>query len=203
MYPTASKGAKQDIIFISAVMFFVIGPYLPGFISRIVHEDYSKMGKIELPVTVLLILFVVIVLLCAYYMIITALLYSRGKCTITDKGIKVCFRCPLMKDRFFAWDNIGKVLLAAYSGWKNGLELRCFTVDFQKNVRKWFRRFPPESNLWSDMSFFSMQNKWAVTIQYSPELLEAVKQYHPDIIPYPNEKVVEGFIELQNKTNGA
>ncbi len=34
---------------------------------------------------------------------------------------------------------------------------------------------------------------------YSSEAFEEIKKYHPDIEHYPNEKVIEGYMEDLNK----
>ena len=33
-------------------------------------------------------------------------------------------------------------------------------------------------------------------MQYTPDLYELIKRYHPDIICIPNEQVIEGYREL-------
>ena len=78
---------------------------------------------------------------------------------------------------------------------QSGLEIRFVSVDFAKTGRGVAKRLSPESEMWAEMSLIGRNYKRIMYIDYSPEALEVIKQYHPDIIPYPNGKVVEGYIE--------
>lgn len=204
MYRTTSKRNEQLSWIILAIALVAIIPNLPEMIASALLEDYSKYSTIEKLLSLILSLLATVVLLYSYCTLFAIVSYSRALCLVDDSGINVCYRLSLKKDRQFTWNNIDKVILATAASDKPELEFRCFTKDFMMDGKGFARKFPPESKLW-ESSFFSVhQQKRMVTIQYSPKLFAMVKEYHPDIIFYPNEKLVDVYIEYlypQNNDN--
>ena len=87
------------------------------------------------------------------------------------------------------------MLLATTASDRPELEFRLFTKDFAANGWGFARRLPPESKYWGE-SFFSIgQQKRMMTMQYTPDLYELIKQHHHDIICIPNEQTIEGYRE--------
>lgn len=198
MYQTVSKRTRQCAWALLVIFAIATLPTLPGLVVSAIKDDYSQFTIADSVATLLLVLFAASVIAFAYYLAIALVLYARAVCSVSESGIKVCCQFPQTKERLFAWNDIDKVVLAACSSGRTELEFRCFTFDFMTKGRGRIKRYPPESKLWGDPTFVVLQQKRMVTIQYTPELLETIKQYHPDIIPYPNEKVVEGYMDYLN-----
>lgn len=198
-YRTTSKRNEQLawIVLALALIVIVYGLYeLFVFAST---DDYSKYPFLENVLSTVLRIAADAFLLGFSYMLFDIIIYSRALCTIDDSGITVDYRLRLRSNRFFAWKDIGKVLLATTASDRPELEFRLFTKDFATNGWGFARRLPPESKYWGE-SFFSIgQQKRMVTMQYTPELYELIKSYHPDIICIPNEQVIEGYKEYLNE----
>ena len=194
-YRTTSKRNEQLawIVLALALIVVVYGLYeLFVFAST---DDYSKYPFLENVLSTVLRIAADAFLLGFSYMLFDIIIYSRALCTIDDSGITVDYRLRLRSNRFFAWKDIGKVLLATTASDRPELEFRLFTKDFATNGWGLARKLPPESKYWGE-SFFSIgQQKRMVTMQYTPELYELIKSYHPDIICIPNEQVIEGYKE--------
>lgn len=194
-YRTTSKRNEQLawIVLALALIVVVYGLYkLFVFAST---DDYSKYPFLENVLSTVLRIAADAFLLGFSYMLFDTVIFSRALCTIDDSGITVDYRLRLRSNRFFAWKDIGKVLLATTASDRPELEFRLFTKDFATNGWGFARRLPPESKYWGE-SFFSIgQQKRMVTMQYTPELYELIKQHHHDIICIPNEQTVEGYKE--------
>lgn len=194
-YRTTSKRNEQLawIVLALALIVIVYGLYeLFVFAST---DDYSKYPFLENVLSTVLRIAADAFLVWVFYMLFDIIIYSRALCTIDDSGITVDYRLRLRSNRFFAWKDIGKVLLATTASDRPELEFRLFTKDFATNGWGFARRLPPESKYWGE-SFFSIgQQKRMVTMQYTPELYELIKQHHPDIICIPNEQTIEGYRE--------
>lgn len=194
-YRTTSKRNEQLawIVLALALIVVVYGLYeLFVFAST---DDYSKYPFLENVLSTVLRIAADAFLLGFSYMLFDIIIYSRALCTIDDSGITVDYRLRLKSNRYFAWKDIGKVLLATTASDRPELEFRLFTKDFATNGWGLARKLPPESKYWGE-SFFSIgQQKRMVTMQYTPELYELIKQHHPDIICIPNEQTVEGYKE--------
>lgn len=184
-YRTTSKRNEQLawIVLALALIVVVYGLYeLFVFAST---DDYSKYPFLENVLSTVLRIAADAFLLGFSYMLFDTVIFSRALCTIDDSGITVDYRLRLRSNRFFAWKDIGKVLLATTASDRPELEFRLFTKDFATNGWGFARRLPPESKYWGE-SFFSIgQQKRMVTMQYTPELYELIKQHHPDIICIP------------------
>ena len=195
MNRTTSKRNEQLSWIVLALAFAAVIPNLPEIVVSALSDDYSKYSTFENLMSLVLGVLATVGLLYFFYTLFDIVIYSRALCLVDDKGIKVRYRLLLKKDKQFTWNDIEKVILATTASDKPELELRCFTKDFMTAGRGLARKFPPESKLWGS-SFFSVHHQsHMVTIQYSPELSELVKKYHPEIIFYPNKKLVEGYIE--------
>ncbi len=194
-YRTTSKRNEQLawIVLALALIVVVYGLYkLFAFAST---DDYSKYPFLENVLSTVLRIAADAFLLGFSYMLFDTVIFSRALCTIDDSGITVDYRLRLRNNRFFAWKDIGKVLLATTASDRPELEFRLFTKDFATNGWGLARKLPPESKYWGE-SFFSIgQQKRMVTMQYTPELYELIKQHHHDIICIPNEQVIEGYRE--------
>lgn len=194
-YKTTSKRNEQLawIVLALALIVIVYGLYeLFVFAST---DDYSKYPFLENALSTVLRIAADAFLLGFSYMLFDIIIYSRALCTIDDSGITVDYRLRLRSNRFFAWKDIGKVLLATTASDRPELEFRLFTKDFATNGWGLARKLPPESKYWGE-SFFSIgQQKRMVTMQYTPELYELIKQHHHDIICIPNEQTIEGYRE--------
>lgn len=194
-YKTTSKRNEQLawIVLALALIVIVYGLYeLFVFAST---DDYSKYPFLENALSTVLRIVADAFLLGFSYMLFDTVIYSRALCTIDDSGITVDYRLRLKSNRFFAWKDIGKVLLATTASDRPELEFRLFTKDFATNGWGLARKLPPESKYWGE-SFFSIgQQKRMVTMQYTPELYELIKQHHHDIICIPNEQTIEGYRE--------
>lgn len=194
-YRTTSKRNEQLawIVLALALIVIVYGLYeLFVFAST---DDYSKYPFLENVLSTVLRIAADAFLLGFSYMLFDTVIYSRALCTIDDSGITVDYRLRLRSNRFFAWKDIGKVLLATTASDRPELEFRLFTKDFATNGWGLARKLPPESKYWGE-SFFSIgQQKRMVTMQYTPELYELIKQHHHDIICIPNEQTIEGYRE--------
>lgn len=194
-YRTTSKRNEQLawIVLALALIVIVYGLYeLFVFAST---DDYSKYPFLENVLSTVLRIAADAFLLGFSYMLFDIIIYSRALCTIDDSGITVDYRLRLRSNRFFAWKDIGKVLLATTASDRPELEFRLFTKDFATNGWGLARKLPPESKYWGE-SFFSIgQQKRMVTMQYTPELYELIKQHHHDIICIPNEQTIEGYRE--------
>lgn len=194
-YRTISKRNEQLawIVLALALIVIVYGLYeLFVFAST---DDYSKYPFLENVLSTVLRIAADAFLLGFSYMLFDIIIYSRALCTIDDSGITVDYRLRLRSNRFFAWKDIGKVLLATTASDRPELEFRLFTKDFATNGWGLARKLPPESKYWGE-SFFSIgQQKRMVTMQYTPELYELIKQHHHDIICIPNEQTIEGYRE--------
>lgn len=201
MYRTTSKRNEQ-IAWI--ILFLAVVGIVPGFIRLIVTavtDDISQYGVFENVLSAVLFTLAVLGVLYFYYMLIAFVLYARAVCSVTELGIEVRYRLPLIKDRLFSWSSIGKILLATTASDKPELEFRCFTTDFNTNGRGFARKYHPESNIWDNAIIAVNHQRRMITIQYCPELMEAIKRYHPDVIPYPNEKIVEGYADCLQKND--
>lgn len=194
-YRTISKRNEQLawIVLALALIVVVYGLYkLFAFAST---DDYSKYPFLENVLSTVLRIAADAFLVWVFYMLFDIIIYSRALCTIDDSGITVDYRLRLKSNRFFAWKDIGKVLLATTASDRPELEFRLFTKDFATNGWGLARKLPPESKYWGE-SFFSIgQQKRMVTMQYTPELYELIKQHHHDIICIPNEQTIEGYKE--------
>lgn len=194
-YRTTSKRNEQLawIVLALALIVIVYGLYkLFAFAST---DDYSKYPFLENVLSTVLRIAADAFLLGFSYMLFDTVIFSRALCTIDDSGITVDYRLRLKSNRYFAWKDIGKVLLATTASDRPELEFRLFTKDFATNGWGFARRLPPESKYWGESVFFIGQQKRMLTMQYSDELYELIKSYHPDIICIPNEQTVEGYRE--------
>lgn len=194
-YRTTSKRNEQLAWIVLALTLIVIVYGLYELFVFASTDDYSKYPFLENALSTVLRIVADAFLLGFSYMLFDIIIYSRALCTIDDSGITVDYRLRLRSNRFFAWKDIGKVLLATTASDRPELEFRLFTKDFATNGWGFARRLPPESKYWGE-SFFSIgQQKRMVTMQYTPELYELIKQHHHDIICIPNEQTVEGYKE--------
>lgn len=194
-YRTTSKRNEQLawIVLALALIVIVYGLYkLFAFAST---DDYSKYPFLENVLSTVLRIAADAFLLGFSYMLFDTVIFSRALCTIDDSGITVDYRLRLKSNRYFAWKDIGKVLLATTASDRPELEFRLFTKDFATNGWGFARRLPPESKYWGESVFFIGQQKRMLTMQYSDELYELIKSYHPDIICIPNEQTIEGYRE--------
>lgn len=194
-YRTISKRNEQLawIVLALALIVIVYGLYeLFVFAST---DDYSKYPFLENVLSTVLRIAADAFLLGFSYMLFDTVIFSRALCTIDDSGITVDYRLRLRSNRYFAWKDIGKVLLATTASDRPELEFRLFTKDFATNGWGFARRLPPESKYWGESVFFIGQQKRMLTMQYSDELYELIKSYHPDIICIPNEQTIEGYRE--------
>lgn len=194
-YRTTSKRNEQLawIVLALALIVIVYGLYeLFVFAST---DDYSKYPFLENVLSTVLRIAADAFLLGFSYMLFDTVIFSRALCTIDDSGITVDYRLRLRSNRYFAWKDIGKVLLATTASDRPELEFRLFTKDFATNGWGFARRLPPESKYWGENFFSIGQQKRMLTMQYSDELYELIKSYHPDIICIPNEQTIEGYRE--------
>ncbi len=180
MYKTVSKREKRS----AGVMLGIFILCMVGFLP----DTVSIIGSSENPVQIIAAVVITIAMVYFFCTSTAAVVYARALCSVDDGGITANYRLPLKKDRHFAWSDIDKVVLAAL-GDKTELEFRLFTKDFA-------HKLPPESGIWGNKSYVIKQQKRMVTMQYTPDLYELIKRYHPDIICIPNEQVVEGYREL-------
>ena len=198
-YRTTSKRNEQLAWIVLALALIVIAYGLYKLFAFASTDDYSKYSFLENALSTVLRIVADAFLLGFSYMLFDTVIYSRALCTIDDSGITVDYRLRLKSNRYFAWKDIGKVLLATTASDRPELEFRLFTKDFATNGWGLARKLPPESKYWGE-SFFSIgQQKRMVTMQYTPELYELIKSYHPDIICIPNEQVIEGYKEYLNE----
>ena len=194
-YRTISKRNEQLAWIVLALALIVIVYGLYEVFAFASTDDYSKYPFLENVLSTVLRIAADAFLLGFSYMLFDIIIYSRALCTIDDSGITVDYRLRLRINRFFAWKDIGKVLLATTASDRPELEFRLFTKDFATNGWGLARKLPPESKYWGE-SFFSIgQQKRMVTMQYTPELYELIKQHHHDIICIPNEQTIEGYKE--------
>lgn len=194
-YRTTSKRNEQLAWIVLALTLIVIVYGLYELFVFASTDDYSKYPFLENALSTVLRIVADAFLLGFFYMLFDTVIYSRALCTIDDSGITVDYRLRLRSNRFFAWKDIGKVLLATTASDRPELEFRLFTKDFATNGWGLARKLPPESKYWGE-SFFSIgQQKRMVTMQYTPELYELIKQHHHDIICIPNEQTIEGYRE--------
>ena len=194
-YRTISKRNEQLAWIVLALALIVIAYGLYKLFAFASTDDYSKYSFLENALSTVLRIVADAFLLGFSYMLFDIIIYSRALCTIDDSGITVDYRLRLRSNRFFAWKDIGKVLLATTASDRPELEFRLFTKDFATNGWGLARKLPPESKYWGE-SFFSIgQQKRMVTMQYTPELYELIKQHHHDIICIPNEQTIEGYRE--------
>lgn len=194
-YRTTSKRNEQLAWIVLALTLIVIVYGLYELFVFASTDDYSKYPFLENALSTVLRIVADAFLLGFFYMLFDTVIYSRALCTIDDSGITVDYRLRLKSNRFFAWKDIGKVLLATTASDRPELEFRLFTKDFATNGWGLARKLPPESKYWGE-SFFSIgQQKRMVTMQYTPELYELIKQHHHDIICIPNEQTIEGYRE--------
>ncbi len=194
-YRTTSKRNEQLAWIVLALTLIVIVYGLYELFVFASTDDYSKYPFLENALSTVLRIVADAFLLGFSYMLFDTVIYSRALCTIDDSGITVDYRLRLRSNRFFAWKDIGKVLLATTASDRPELEFRLFTKDFATNGWGLARKLPPESKYWGE-SFFSVgQQKRMVTMQYTPELYELIKQHHHDIICIPNEQTIEGYRE--------
>ena len=183
MYKTVSKREKRS----AGVMLGIFILCMVGFLPDTVDILRASENPVQIAALVVIILAVVY-----FFCTSTAtVVYARALCTVDDGGITVNYRLPLKKNRHFAWSDIDKVVLAAL-GDNTELEFRLFTKDFA-------HKLPPESGIWGNKSYVIKQQKRMLTMQYSDELYELIKQHHPEIICIPNEQIVEGYKEYLNK----
>ena len=194
-YRTISKRNEQLAWIVLALALIVIAYGLYKLFVFASTDDYSKYPFLENALSTVLRIVADAFLLGFFYMLFDIIIYSRALCTIDDSGITVDYRLRLRSNRFFAWKDIGKVLLATTASDRPELEFRLFTKDFATNGWGLARKLPPESKYWGE-SFFSVgQQKRMVTMQYTPELYELIKQHHHDINCIPNEQTIEGYRE--------
>lgn len=194
-YRTISKRNEQLAWIVLALALIVVAYGLYKLFAFASTDDYSKYSFLENALSTVLRIVADAFLLGFFYMLFDIIIYSRALCTIDDSGITVDYRLRLKSNRFFAWKDIGKVLLATTASDRPELEFRLFTKDFATNGWGLARKLPPESKYWGE-SFFSIgQQKRMVTMQYTPELYELIKQHHHDIICIPNEQTIEGYRE--------
>lgn len=194
-YRTTSKRNEQLAWIVLALALIVVAYGLYKLFAFASTDDYSKYSFLENALSTVLRIVADAFLLGFFYMLFDIIIYSRALCTIDDSGITVDYRLRLKSNRFFAWKDIGKVLLATTASDRPELEFRLFTKDFATNGWGLARKLPPESKYWGE-SFFSVgQQKRMVTMQYTPELYELIKQHHHDIICIPNEQTIEGYRE--------
>lgn len=194
-YRTISKRNEQLAWIVLALALIVIAYGLYKLFAFASTDDYSKYSFLENALSTVLRIVADAFLLGFSYMLFDTVIYSRALCTIDDSGITVDYRLRLKSNRYFAWKDIGKVLLATTASDRPELEFRLFTKDFATNGWGFARRLTPESKYWGE-SFFSIgQQKRMVTMQYTPELYELIKQHHHDIICIPNEQTIERYRE--------
>ena len=179
MYQTTSKREKRS----AGVMLGIFILCMVGFLPDTVDILRASENPVQIAALVVIILAVVY-----FFCTSTAtVVYARALCSVDDGGITVNYRLPLKKDRHFAWSDIDKVVLASL-GDNTELEFRLFTKDFA-------HKLPPESGIWGNKSYVIKQQKRMLTMQYSDELYELIKQHHPEIICIPNEQTIEGYKE--------
>ena len=194
-YRTISKRNEQLAWIVLALALIVIAYGLYKLFAFASTDDYSKYSFLENALSTVFRIVADAFLLGFSYMLFDTVIYSRALCTIDDSGITVDYRLRLKSNRYFAWKDIGKVLLATTASDRPELEFRLFTKDFATNGWGFARRLTPESKYWGE-SFFSIgQQKRMVTMQYTPELYELIKQHHHDIICIPNVQTIERYRE--------
>lgn len=194
-YRTTSKRNEQLAWIVLALALIVIVYGLYEMFVFASTDDYSKYPFLVNVLSTVLRIVADAFLVWVIYVQFDTVIYSRAVCTIDDSGITVDYRLRLKSNRFFAWKDIGKVLLATTASDRPELEFRLFTKDFATNGWGLAQKLPPESKYWGE-SFFSIgQQKRMVTMQYTPELYELIKQHHHDIICIPNEQTIEGYKE--------
>lgn len=194
-YRTTSKRNEQLAWIVFALALVATVPGVCKLFVVFSTDDYSKYPFVVNVLSTIARIVSDAFLVWVFYMLFDIIIYSRALCTIDDSGITVDYRLRLRSNRFFAWKDIGKVLLATTASDRPELEFRLFTKDFATNGWGLARKLPPESKYWGE-SFFSIgQQKRMVTMQYTPELYELIKQHHHDIICIPNEQTIEGYRE--------
>lgn len=187
MYKTVSKREKRS----AGVMLGIFILCMVGFLP----DTVDILRTSENPVQIAAVVVIIAAFVYFFYTSTATVVYARALCSVDDGGITANYRLPLKKDRHFAWSDIDKVVLAAL-GDKTELEFRLFAKDFASHGWGFARRLPPESAVWGNKSYVIKQQKRMLTMQYSDELYELIKQHHPEIICIPNEQVIEGYIEL-------
>lgn len=190
MYKTASKREKRSAGVVFAALIICIVGFLP--------DTVDILRTSENPVQIVAVVAIILAIVYFFCTSTAAVVYARALCSVDDGGITVNYRLPLKKDRHFAWSDIDKVVLASL-GDNTELEFRLFAKDFASHGHGFARRLPPESAVWGNKSYVVKQQKRMVTMQYTPELYELIKCYHPDVICIPNEQIVEGYREVLNK----
>lgn len=190
MYKTVSKREKRS----AGVMLGIFILCMVGFLPDTVDILRTSENLVQIAAVV-----VIIAAFVYFFCTSTAtVVYARALCSVDDGGITVNYRLPLKKNRHFAWSDIDKVVLASL-GDNTELEFRLFTKDFASHGHGFARRLPPNSAVWGNKSYVIKQQKRMLTMQYSDELYELIKQHHPEIICIPNEQIVEGYKEYLNK----
>lgn len=198
-YRTMSKRNEQLAWIVLALALIVIAYGLYELFVSASTDDYSKYPFLVNVLSTVLRIVVDAFLVWVIYVQFDSVIYSRAVCTIDDSGITVDYRLRLKSNRFFAWKDIGTVLLATTASDRPELEFRLFTKDFATNGWGLARKLPPESKYWGESVFFISHQKRMVTMQYSDELCELIKCHHPNIICIPNEQVIEGYKEYLNE----
>ena len=197
MYRTVPKKTEETARTI--LVFFTLGllVLVPQCVPSLLEDDYSQYSILDAVVTVFLFIVSTYCVVYNYCMLVRSVVCFGALCSITSSGVRVHYRWHIKKDFLLSWENIERVVISIHTDDSGStLQIVCFSAERAKEKA---RMLSIESKPWKCWSFFIMRKKGVVTIMYSSEAFEEIKKYHPDIEYYPNEKVIEGYIEDLNK----
>lgn len=197
MYRTAPKKTEETARII--LVFFTVGllVLVPQFVASLLEDDYSQYSILDAVVTVFLLIVSTYCVVYNYCMLVRSVVCFGALCSITSSGVRVHYRWHIKKDFLLSWENIERVVISTPTEDSGSTpQIVCFSAERAKEKA---RMLSIESKPWKCWSFFIMRKKGVVTIMYSSEAFEEIKKYRPDIEYYPNEKVIEGYIEDLNK----
>lgn len=197
MYRTVPKKTEETARTI--LVFFTLGllVLVPQCVPSLLEDDYSQYSILDAVVTVFLFIVSTYCVVYNYCMLVRSVVCFGALCSITSSGVRVHYRWHIKKDFLLSWENIERVVISIHTDDSGSTpQIVCFSAERAKEKA---RMLSIESKPWKCWSFFIMRKKGVVTIMYSSEAFEEIKKYHPDIEYYPNEKVIEGYIEDLNK----
>lgn len=197
MYRTAPKKTEETARTI--LVFFTVGllVLVPQCVPSLLEDDYSQYSILDAVVTVFLFIVSTYCVVYNYCMLVRSVVCFAALCSITSSGVRVHYRWHIKKDFLLSWENIERVVISTPTEDSGSTpQIVCFSAERAKEKA---RMLSIDSKPWKCWSFFIMRKKGVVTIMYSSEVFEEIKKYHPDIEYYPNEKVIEGYIEELNK----
>lgn len=197
MYRTAPKKTEETARTI--LVFFTVGllVLVPQCVPSLLEDDYSQYSILDAVVTVFLFIVSTYCVVYNYCMLVRSVVCFGALCSITSSGVRVHYRWHIKKDFLLSWENIERVVISTPTEDSGSTpQIVCFSAERAKEKA---RMLSIDSKPWKCWSFFIMRKKGVVTIMYSSEAFKEIKKYHPDIEYYPNEKVIEGYIEDLNK----